>query len=150
MLSEIRDFFRRAIAPPSEAAVDPHRLQLATAALMLEMSRVDGRVGAEEERAMRDALATEFALDTGELDTLLALAEREARESAGDYAFTSLINKGFEAADKLRIIELMWRIAFADGHLDAHENHFMRKLADLLHISRADYVAAKQRAREGA
>jgi uncharacterized tellurite resistance protein B-like protein len=38
----------------------------------------------------------------------------------------------------------------ADGHLDAHELHLMRKIADLLYIGHADYVAAKQRARVAA
>lgn len=149
MLNSIRDFFHKAIAPDGgDAAGDARRLQLATAALMLEMSKVDGQVRAAEEQAMRVALEREFSLDARELNALLALAEEEARSSAGDYAFTSLINKGFSNDDKVRIIEYMWQIAYADGHVDAHENHFMRKLADLLYISRADYAQAKQRARE--
>lgn len=149
MLKAIQEFFERTIAPvPHETAqAAQHRLQLATAALMLEVARVDGRVEASEQAALRDALMREFALGEGQTETLLALAEREARESSGDYAFTSLVNRGFDAADKLRVVEYMWRIAYADGRLDAHENHFMRKIADLLHIARADYVAAKQRAR---
>jgi uncharacterized tellurite resistance protein B-like protein len=35
-----------------------------------------------------------------------------------------------------------------DLHLSEHELHLMRKLGDLLHIGHADFVAAKQRARE--
>jgi len=148
MLNSIRDFFRKAIAPDDDAPqLQAQRLQLATAALMLEMARVDGEVSADEERAMREALQARFDLEPQQLETLLALAEAEARDSAGDYAFTSLINKGFSPEEKVRIIEYMWQIAYADGHVDAHENHFMRKLADLLYISRADYAAAKQKAR---
>ena len=48
----------------------------------------------------------------------------------------------------MRIIENMWVVAMADGHLDAHEEHLMRKIADLLYVGHADYVGAKQRARE--
>lgn len=148
MLESIRAFFNQAIAPASpDARLDEHRLQLATAALMLEMSRVDGSISEHEVATMRRALRQEFALDGAEIDTLIDLAEQEARQASGDYAFTSLINQGFSATEKVRVIEYMWRIAYADGQLDAHENHFMRKLADLLHISRGDYVAAKQRAR---
>lgn len=150
MLDSIRAFFNQAIAGTSpEAEPDEHRLQLATAALMLEMSRVDGTVSAQEHDAMCSALKQQFALSRGEIETLIALAEEEARQASGDYAFTSLINKGFSAEQKIKVIEYMWRIAHADGHVDAHENHFMRKLADLLHISRGDYVAAKKRARDG-
>lgn len=149
MLSAIRDFFRSALATDQGGEPDRrHRLQLATAALMLEMSRVDGAVTADEEATLRAALSSQFGLADAELDTLLELAGREARESAGDYAFTSLINAGFSAAEKVRIIEYMWKIAYVDGRIDAHENHYLRKLADLLHISLGDYAAAKRRARE--
>ena len=129
MLTAIRDFFSQAIAPRESATgPSPHRLQLATAALMLEMARVDGQVTADEDAAMRSALGSRFRLSEQEIATLIALAEQEARESAGDYAFTSLINKHFDAAEKVQVIEYMWQIAYADGQLDAHENHFMRKL----------------------
>ena len=148
MLASIRDFFKQAIEPTDrDQGPDEHRLHLATAALMLELSRVDGEVSADEEAALREALGTRFGLSGEEIETLITLAEHEAREASGDYAFTSLINKGFNAEQKVRIIEHMWQIAYADGRVDAHENHFMRKLASLLYVSRADYVAAKQRAR---
>jgi uncharacterized tellurite resistance protein B-like protein len=42
----------------------------------------------------------------------------------------------------------MWQVAYADGHLSAHENHLMRKIADLLYVSHSDYIAAKVRARQ--
>lgn len=149
MLEAIRAFFDQSISPTrADEPPDEHRLQLATAALMLEMSRVDGEVSALEEEAMRAALRQQFGLTAEEIETLVALAEREARESSGDHAFTSLINRGFDPARKLRVIEYMWQIAYADGHVDAHENHFLRKLADLLYIPRGDYVAAKRRARD--
>jgi uncharacterized tellurite resistance protein B-like protein len=77
----------------------------------------------------------------------MALAEQEAREASDYYQFTSLINKQCDQAQKVQIIENLWHVAMIDGHLDAHELHLMRKLADLLYISHADYVGAKQRAR---
>ena len=89
-----------------------------------------------------------FGLDLDQLETLLALADQEVRQSSGYYQFTSLINKGCNVEQKVRIIENMWVVAMADGHLDAHEEHLMRKIADLLYVGHADYVAAKRRARE--
>ena len=78
----------------------------------------------------------------------MALAEQEAHGANGYYQFTSLINKHCDQAQKVQIIENLWHVAMIDGHLDAHELHLMRKLADLLYIGHADYVAAKRRARE--
>ena len=71
--------------------------------------------------------------------------------SATDYfQFTSLINKQCSLEQKVRIVENMWHVAMSDGHISAHENHLMRKIADLLYVGHADYIAAKQRARQAA
>ena len=83
-------------------------------------------------------------------DTLMALAAEEARLATDYFQFTSLINKNFSAGQKVQVVEYLWQVAYADGQLDAHEQHFMRKIADLLYVSHADYVAAKQRARDQA
>ena len=107
----------------------------------------DDRIAEEERAAIAAALGRQFGLDAAELDTLVALAEQEARQASGYYQFTSLINKNCDAAQKIRIVENLWQVALADGHLDAHELHLMRKIADLIHVGHADYLAAKQRAR---
>lgn len=152
MLAGIKDFFERFIEPGTraDAPEGEQALRLATAALLCEMMRMDDRVDAQEQAAIAAALRREFALTAEQIDTLMALAAREAHEAHDYYQFTSLINRRCDAAGKVRIIENLWRVAMADGHLDAHELHLMRKLADLLHVGRADYVAAKQRARQAA
>lgn len=150
MIDGIRDFFTQMIAPAAAAgtgAASQHALHVATAALLLEMMRMDSSVTAAETATVARALQTRFGLDAAQLDTLLALAAEEARQATDYFQFTSLINKHFSQEQKIQVVENLWQVAFADGHLDAHEQHFMRKIADLLYISHADYVAAKQRAR---
>ena len=149
MIASIQEFFNQFIAPVSRPAEgDSTRgLQIATAALLLEMMRMDNRIADEERDAIATTLRQQFDLDAEQFATLLALAEQEAHEASDYYQFTSLINKSCNAAQKNQIIENMWRVAMVDGHLDAHELHLMRKIADLLYVGHADYVAAKQRAR---
>jgi uncharacterized tellurite resistance protein B-like protein len=149
MIDGIRDFFNQMIAPAAGAsgAGTQHALHVATAALLLEMMRMDSSVTAAETATVARALQTRFGLDAAQLDTLLALAAEEAKQATDYFQFTSLINKHFSQEQKIEVVENLWQVAFADGHLDAHEQHFMRKIADLLYISHADYVAAKQRAR---
>ncbi len=149
MITSIKEFFTRFIEPGTgpTAADGEHALQIATAALLLEMMRMDDRIADEERVAITTALRRQFGLDAAQLDTLIELAEQEAHQASGYYQFTSLINKTCDAAQKIRIVENLWQVALADGHLDAHELHLMRKIADLLYIGHADYVAAKQRAR---
>jgi uncharacterized tellurite resistance protein B-like protein len=150
MIAGIRDFFNQIIAP---GAVEPgadsqHALQVATAALLLEMMRMDSSITAAETASVARTLQTRFGLDAAEVDTLMALAAEEARLATDYFQFTSLINRSFSAEQKVQVVEYLWQVAYADGHLDAHEQHFMRKIADLLYVSHADYVGAKQRARD--
>jgi uncharacterized tellurite resistance protein B-like protein len=152
MIASIKEFFSQFIEPGTrpDGAGGAHALQVATAALLLEMMRMDSHLKAEEHDAITVTLQREFVLSAEELSTLVALAEQEARQAHDYYQFTALINKSCDAAQKARIVENLWHVAMVDGHLDAHELHLMRKLADLLHVGHADYVAAKQRARERA
>lgn len=149
MIDGIKTFFSQFIAPGTQqkAAGGAHALQVATAALLLEMMRMDARVTMEERDAITATLQREFGLSATALATLVALAEQEAHQAHDYYQFTALINAHCDAAQKARIVENLWHVAMVDGHLDAHELHLMRKLADLLHVGHADYVAAKQRAR---
>ena len=149
MLASISRFFEQFIEPGTRAGDgdDPRALQVATAALLLEMMRMDDRVSDEERAAISDSLRRQFGLTPAQLDALMALAEQQARDATDYYQFTSLINRSCDAAQKVQIIENLWRVAFADGQLDAHEMHLMRKLADLLYVRHGDYAAAKQRVR---
>ncbi len=149
MLRTLNDLFHSLFdAAPANEAQSTHALQLATAVLLVEVMRSDSEVGPRERQAVLAALRTKFGLTDDELARLVELAETEATNATDFHRFTSQINKGFSVERKLRIVEFLWQVALADGHLSHHENHLMRRLGDLLHIPHADYVAAKQRARE--
>ena len=150
MIASIKKFFTEMIEPGASGsgAASQHALHVATAALLLEMMRMDSSVTAEETATVAKALQTQFGLAAAEVETLMALAAEEAQQATDYFQFTSLINKAFSAEQRIQVIEYLWQVAFADGHLDAHEQHFMSKIADLLYVPRSAYIAAKQRARE--
>ena len=148
MIASIAEFFKQFIEPETSQADADKAVQVATAALLLEMMRMDNRFADEEREAVVESLRQLFVLAPDQLETLLALADQEVRQASGYYQFTSLINKGCNVEQKVRIVENMWVVAMDDGHLDAYEEHLMRKIADLLYVGHADYVTAKQRARE--
>jgi uncharacterized tellurite resistance protein B-like protein len=145
MLNAIRDFFDRHIgaAPATNAG---HTIELATAALLVEVARIDQNTSVAEKTAVLRAVREKFELTPEEAERLIALAEEEMKQASDYFQFTSLINRHFTQEQKQRVIELMWRVAYSDASLSAHENHLMRKVADLLHISHGDYIAAKMRA----
>jgi len=66
------------------------------------------------------------------------------------FSFTSRINDHFDMPQKLRMVEHMWRVAYADGHLSAHERHVLWRVADLLHVPQGAYVHARMRAEQAA
>ena len=152
MLKTLKDLFD-ALRPPqaADSAQDrQHLLQLATAVLLVEVMRAEPELGAAERRAVIAALRDKFALADDEIERLLELAEQTAQRATDFFSFTSRINESFEMTQKLRMIEHMWRVAYADGTLGAHENHLMRKVADLLYIPHGAYVHAKMRAQQAA
>ena len=149
MLSRLKKLLDPAGATAADPTAARRKLELATAALLVEVMRSDG-VAATERAAVEAAIGRRFGLAGDEAQSLVAEAEAEVRDAVGYYPFTSLINRHFGADDKERIVELLWQVAYVDATLSAHEQHVIRKVADLLHLSHASYVGAKLRAKDAA
>jgi uncharacterized tellurite resistance protein B-like protein len=151
MLSTLKDLFSALRPPPADASEDAeHALQLATAVMLVEVMRADATLHDAERDAVQSALRTKFSLAPDEAERLAELAHDTARSATDLYAFTSRIDAQFDMAAKLRMIELMWGVAYADGHLSAHERHAMWRIADLLHVPHGAYHHARQRAQRSA
>ena len=150
MLKSIRDYFDRNISTQSAPAAERHSTELATAALLVEVVRSDAGISPNEQEAVLRAVRERFGLSDEEAQTLFRLAEDEIRTANDYYQFTSLINRHFDQQRKQHVIELMWQVAYADAELAAHENHVLRRIAELLHVTHGDYIAAKMRARDAA
>ena len=145
------DFLRRLFEKPSSAADSPEEreraLRLATAALFFEVVRADGEVAEEERRTMRVAIQGTFDIAADEIDALMKAAEERSRAAASLYEFTHLVDRSLGAEEKKRIVELLWLLAFADTRKDPLEEHLVRTIAGLLHVSHPDFIDAKIRAR---
>ena len=61
----------------------------------------------------------------------------------GLHPFTSVVHDRFDAHEKVKLIECLWRVAFADGNVDKYEEHMLRRIAELLHISHRDFIRTK-------
>lgn len=146
MLDTLKRLFE---ARPAAADTPPdeHALRLATAALLFEVVQADGEVHDDERRLMRAAIQSTFELPAEELDALLREAEESSARSVSLYDFTQVVDAAYPPEQKKRIVELLWLVAFADARKDALEEHIVRKIAGLLHVSHPDFIDAKQRAR---
>ena len=148
MLATVKQFFEQYIAPQGERdePLSERSVQLATAVLLIDMMHMDDQVAEEEREVIRDILGNRFSLSAQQTEELMALAEEAAAEQADYYRFTSLINKHFTPSQRERVVEYLWQVAYSDGRLDKYEEYLVRKLAELLHVRHAVFIAAKHRA----
>lgn len=117
--------------------------ELATAALLIELARSDFAESKVEIEAIRQLLRKRFGLADQALDTLIADASRRADRAVSLHEFTHRLNRELPEADKLAIIEMLWRVSHADGRIDKHEEQLIQRIAGLLHISDRDRVRLK-------
>jgi len=152
MLSTLKELFGALQPPPAAASAHSveHTLQLATAVMLIEVMRADPDIGRPAELAVIAALREKFSLADDEVERLIELAHRAARDATDWFEFTSHINAHFDMPTKVRMVEYMWRVAYADGELSAHERHVMWRISDLLHVPHGAYINAKMRAKDAA
>ena len=150
MLRTLKDLFD-SLLPPAAAAppqAKEHQLQLATAVMLVEVMRADTTFHAGEREAVLAALREKFSLTDDEAQRLTELATDAARNATDLFGFTQHIDSHFEMPQKLRMIEHMWLVAYADGVLSEHERHVLWRVADLLHVPQGAYVHARLRAQQ--
>ena len=149
MVDSIRRFFEKHIKSPSEntGEVSDHALQIATSALLIEMMRADAEISEDERHTITNTIKSKFTLSEKETEELMELAEEKIWEATGYFEFTSLLNRGLSYGQKVKVIEHLWEIAYADEILDKHEEYMVRRIADLIYVSHKDFIEAKLRVR---
>jgi uncharacterized tellurite resistance protein B-like protein len=129
--------------PGDDGEIGTH---LAVAALLVEVLRADYDVGPAERQQVVNSVATLLDLQPAATQALVEEAERQIDRSHDLYQFTSQINRSFSEAEKVRLLEALWRVADADSAIHKYEEHLIRRVADLLHVPHAGFIAAKLRA----
>ena len=132
--------------PDNEPFSTNRPLELASAALMLEVGRADFSLQPAELDAIRDLLAHYFDLTSEEVSVLSEEAGERADAATCLFEFTRVVNDTASIEQKRELIGLMWRVAMADQTLSQYEEHVIRKVADLLYLPHSDFIRAKQAA----
>jgi uncharacterized tellurite resistance protein B-like protein len=145
----LKDWFNRRLgtAEGSDSGFDGG-LDLAVAALLVEVLRADYDVSAAERRQVAESVSRLLGLEAAQGAALVAEAERHIDQSHDLYQFTSQINRAYSEAEKARLLEALWRVARADETVHKYEEHLIRRIADLLHVPHSGFIAAKLRATE--
>ncbi len=147
MLKKFKDFFTAQLQPGDKT--DPDKaLQQACAMLLMEVSRADFDLAPSEKDKVMSLLKNLFDLSDETLAELVEYSETKSEEHTAMYPFTSLINDHYEYEQRVNLVSLMWKVAYADGDLDKYEDSVIRKVADLLYIRHSDFVKTKLAAGE--
>jgi uncharacterized tellurite resistance protein B-like protein len=128
-----------------EAVSRAHQLNLATAVLLVEVARADFSEDEVEIDTVAELLEAHLGVSREEVAVLIDEAQRHADRSASLQSFTRQLHQELSLAEKLSIIEMLWRVAHADSTLDKHEDHLIRKVAGLLYISHSDLIKIRNR-----
>ena len=142
MLEQLKKIFGS--EPQAEGLLNVREpLDLAIAALLIELSRADFSESASELDAIRQLLSRRFGLNVETVNALITRAIERADRAVSLHEFTHRLNAELPEADKLAIVEMLWQVSHADGHIDKHEEHLIRRVAGLLHVSDRDRIRLK-------
>ena len=149
MLSKLRAFFDNALARDHvDEATREHALRVAAAVLLIEVAKADYAADLKEDATILSSLQELFALDEGAVELLVEEARTEADRAVELQQFTRRLHEQLSDAEKQRIVEMLWRVALADSKLDMHEDHLVRRIAELLYVRHSDLIRIRNRVRD--
>ena len=143
MLRTLKALFEDKLSALAGSADEGHALPLAVAALLFEIARADHTVEAPERAAICRAVSRLCAVPAEELEALVRDADQAVDAAVSLFEFTSVVNDHFEHAQKVELVRLLWEVAHADGKIDHYEEYYVRRIADLLHVSQRDLIRTK-------
>jgi uncharacterized tellurite resistance protein B-like protein len=146
MLDGLRQFIADVVGPNTQARnFDDTGYRLAATALLIHVVSLDGEPSEVETRKLHSLIESHFGLDRGSADRLIAAATRVEGEAVDLYHFTSVIMREVDQDGRLRIVEMMWELVYADGEVSEFEDNVVWRAADLLGVSSRDRIDLKHR-----
>ena len=148
MIFKIKQFFEQHFIEDGAIANEDieSRLQLACAALMIEVLHADHSFEQSELDTLRSVLQENFDMDETQANDLILLAEAERAEATDYYQFTSQINEFCTQQEKRDLVTRLWQMAYADNRIHKFEEHLVRRLADLMHVPHSAFIRSKHKA----
>jgi uncharacterized tellurite resistance protein B-like protein len=125
-------------------------LRSATAVLMLDVARSDNVFEESEFERVLALVEKHFGMSPEDAAELVNVADEKAENLVSLHEFTQLLHNNLDESEKARIVGLLWKVAYADGRLDKYEDSLVRKISDLLHVSRGRSMRLKHDAEQAA
>lgn len=132
----------------AEQAPSPDAVPRAAAVLLIELAMADEGTSPSERAIIESAMREKFDLSQQQLNALLTEAEAIQKQATSMHDYTHRLRTSLSAPERGELIEWLWRVAYADGHLDRHEEHLIRRLSDLIGVPHQEMIRRKHRAAE--
>jgi uncharacterized tellurite resistance protein B-like protein len=129
---------------------DADDCRVAAAALLVHVATLEHDLTGPARQKLAALLGTRFSLSVGLTDELIETAVVADREAVDLYHFTHLLMRTLDEKGRLRVVEMLWEMAFADGAISEFEDNMMWRIADLLAVSPRDRIALRQQAAQAA
>ncbi|MEM9529581.1 MAG: TerB family tellurite resistance protein [Pseudomonadota bacterium] len=143
-MKKIWSDLKNALATTAPAAVGEEAVaHHAAAALMIEMCEADLKTEPEELEAVAAALKDVFALSEETVTALVAEARANNNAEISYYPHVETVNELCGQAEKADIVRSLWRVAAADGNVDKYEEHYLRRLCELIHVPHRVFVQTR-------
>ncbi|MDO6444717.1 TerB family tellurite resistance protein [Colwellia sp. 1_MG-2023] len=147
MLAKITTFFQ-SLNEDVSTEKNTLSVEMACTVLLCEVMRADGHLDNTEQLFLTEIISEQFALSSNEVTALIKKAIELSEHAIDFHQFTSKINSHYSPHEKEKIVTLLWQLAMADGEIASIEEHIIRRISDLLHLSHAQYIRAKSSVKE--
>src|SRR5687768_561242 len=144
MLDLLRDFFRRLGGPDQVRHFGEDDARRALAALRVHTMAIDGVISSAGRKTLEELLARRFSLSGEDLQTLIDDATAAEQEAVDLYRFTSVLKRQMDEEARIRVVESLWEIAYADGKSHEFEENLVWRVAELLGVNPRDRIAQKR------
>ncbi|NQY64432.1 MAG: TerB family tellurite resistance protein [Alteromonadaceae bacterium] len=143
MFAKLTDFLQTLSQPAHEQNTKTISLEIACTVLLCEVMRADGKLAEEEQQQLIQLITNQFNLNIAEAQNIITQSIALSESATDFYQFTTKVNEHYTIEERMKIVELLWQLAYADGELASIETHIIRKIADLLHLRHSEYIQTK-------
>ena len=110
------------------------KTRLATAALLVRVATVDSDMSQVRAKELHPILRSRFKLDDSSATQLIEDAYAAERNAIDLYQFTRLLNVALDDKGRNQVVQMMWEMAYVEGHLNGFEANVIWRTADLLGV----------------
>jgi len=144
MLERIRAFLRDGGETGSGSA-GRDDLSLAVAGLLVEAAHQDGDFDDGERATIGRLLKDRLSLTEQEAEALIDEADAKVRGASDLWSFAQVVKNRFDHDERVRMVEMLWEVVYADGVLHDYEANLMRRVAGLVYVSDGESGSARKR-----